>query len=181
MGSYFTDIEKTLFKSISKLSEGLTTDVLSATQKQLFEEGFELFKTKGILHVRNTFAGGIIFLREPENIREISLKYDTQANNALATVTYESGRRNARNVKYKPGASQSESAEWNMTWVFPNFNQFEREVVMSLITLIGEYVKSLCEHLNETSWFTKYQKDFQLNIYLDEVQVIQLPIACKLK
>jgi hypothetical protein len=144
--------------------------------KSLFKDDFELFRSKGRYLVHNTFAGGIIFLREPETIEGIKIDFRTDTNNALAEVKYGSGIRNRRNVKYKPKAGKIESIKWNMLGVFPNFNEYDKEIKIALITLIGKFVKTICEDLNQNSWFMKYKNNFDLEMILDNEMLIKLPI-----
>ena len=147
--------------------------------KPLLKDDFELFNDKGKFWVNNTFAGGIIFLREPEIIEGIKIDFKTDTNSALATVEYGSENRNSRNVKYKPKAGKFESTEWNMLGIFPNFCKYESEIKVALMMLIARYVKTICEDLNQNSWFMKYEKDFNLELFLDSVLEIRLHIKAK--
>jgi hypothetical protein len=147
--------------------------------KQLIKEDFELFKSKGRWWVHNTFSGGIIFLREPETIEGIKIDFNTDTNSALVEVEYGSDLRNSRNVKYKPNAGKIESAKWSMFGVFPYFDKYEREIKIALMMLIGKFVKTICEDLNQNSWFMKYEKDFDLEMFLDNELVIKLNFVAK--
>src|SRR5262245_34920691 len=158
METLLHQIEKINFpRTGDNLIEGLDTafKIISAelSQDQIIslKDDFDFYKSKGRWWVHNTFAGGIIFLREPEVIEEIRIEFKTEENIALASVEYESENRNSRNVKYKPLAGKIESLDWNMLGVFPNFNKYKRSVKISLMMIIGKHVKSTCEHLHFNS------------------------------
>ncbi|HEX6429958.1 MAG TPA: hypothetical protein VF008_19825 [Niastella sp.] len=83
---------------------------LAENEKVMLRHDIDHFyHEKGRWLVHNTFAGGIIFLREPEVINKIKILFHSDLNEAAATVEYASEKRNARNVKYKPTAGQFES------------------------------------------------------------------------
>ncbi|WP_298427410.1 hypothetical protein [uncultured Kordia sp.] len=182
------EIESIDFSRSSKnLTKGLNTafDIISSKTEQnhtlLLKDDFELFKSKGKYHVLKTFAGGIIFLREPEIIVGIKINFKTNTNTALVKVEYGATNRNSRNIKYKPNTGKFESIQWNLFRVFPNFNKYNKEVKIALIALISRYVKTICEDLNQNSWFMKYEKDFYLECFLDTELEIKLLIKKKLQ
>lgn len=169
-----SDIEKiSLSISGEKLFEELDmaykliSESLKKDHHELLKDDFEFYKSKGRYWVFNTFAGGIIFLREPEVIEEIRILLKTKSNEVIASVEYGSENRNQRNVKYKPNAGKIESTEWNMLGIFPNFSKYERLIQIALLMLIGRHVKDICEELHRESWFMRYEKGFTLNLYLD--------------
>src|SRR4051794_8910512 len=93
---------------------------LTEEEKILLRYDLDFFYEKGRWVILQTFAGGIIFLREPETINKIEIQFHSNQNEALALVVYGSKKRNARNIKYKPGTGQIENLTWNMLGIFPN-------------------------------------------------------------
>jgi len=168
-----------------KLIEGLNTacEIISAdlalNHKSLLQSDFDIFKSKGKYWVHNTFAGGIIFLREPEVIEGIKIDFRTDTNCAKASVEYGSEKRNSRNIKYKPNAGKIESTEWNMLGIFPHFNEYEKSTKTALMMLIGSYVKIICEDSHQNSWFMKYEENFYLELLLDDQLEIKLLVEKK--
>ncbi len=153
----------------------ISTEIEPA-HKEFLREDFELFRSRGRYIVNNTFMGGIIFLREPETIERIKIDFKTDTNSALAEVEYGSEIRNKRNVKYKPNAGKIESVEWSMLGIFPNFFKYDKEIKIVLVVLIGNFVKVICEYFNQNSWFMMYEKNFDIEIILDNEKVISLPV-----
>jgi hypothetical protein len=146
---------------------------LNETEKSLLKEDFDSYLNKGKFYVSKTFAGGIIFLREPEIINEIRIKFNSKLNEALAIVEYASGERNSRNVKYKPNAGKIEDFKWNMKGIFPNFNKYENKIKIVLIAIIGKIVKRICEYHKKESWFMEFEKEFEIKLFLDtELELI---------
>lgn len=155
----------------------LISSHLSKREISKLAEDFRFYiQNKGRIWVHNTFAGGIIFLREPETIEKIKIEFNSLNDKAVASVEYETENRNLRNVKYKPNAGKVESTEWDMANIFPNFKNYEVPIQEILINIIGVIVKKTCEHLNTKSWFMKYEKDFEINICLDGSLKATLPV-----
>ena len=126
-----------------------------------------LLKQKGRWLIHNTFAGGIIFLREPETINKIEISFSSDTNGVTAAVAYASEKRNNRNVKYKPNAGQKESATLNMLEIFPNFNKHSKDTKIILMAVIGKIAKHICEKYKKDSWFMQVEKPFDIFILLD--------------
>jgi hypothetical protein len=126
------------------------------------------FHEKGRWLVHNTFAGGIIFLREPEVINKIEILFRSDLNEATAAVEYASEKRNARNVKYKPTAGQIESKTWGMEYIFPNFNKHSKDIKVILMVIIGKITKHICESYRKDSWFMEFERPFEIELYLDD-------------
>ena len=107
-------IEQTEFSSTGEeLLDALDTAYqlcsiyLTEEERVLFRYDLNFFyHEKGRWIVHNTFAGGIIFLREPETITKIEIEFRSEQNEAMASVIYSSEKRNARNIKYKPNADK---------------------------------------------------------------------------
>jgi hypothetical protein len=125
------------------------------------------YHEKGRWLVHKTFAGGIIFLREPEVIDKIEILFHSDSNEAAVTVEYASEKRNARNVKYKPTAGQIESMIWSMQHIFPNFNKHSKDIKVILMAIIGNITKHICESYRKDSWFMQYEKSFDIELFLD--------------
>lgn len=146
----------------------LISEDLRDDEKQLLRNDIEFYALKkGKFYVLHTFAGGIIFLREPETIDYIKIEFDSGQNIAKASVTYASEKRNARNIKYKPDTGQIESITWNLAGVFPNFSKHKHAVKVGLMAIVGKTTKDICETLKKESWFMKYKKPFPLDLFLD--------------
>jgi len=176
MNFVLSQIEEINFHKLSKekLSEdfkrasGIIFPDLMENERILLNEDFDHYvNKKGRVYVHNTFAGGIIFLREPEIITEIRIEFDSDKNEALASVEYGSENRNSRNVKYKPNAGKIEKQKWNMLGVFPNFNKHERNIKIILMAIIGKIVKQICEYYKVDSWFMEFEKEFEVQLFLD--------------
>jgi hypothetical protein len=170
------DFHKSTKKELSQYFEKaskLILPYLNETEKLLLKLDFDSYLNKGRFYVNNTFAGGIIFLREPETINEIRIKFNSNRDEALAIVEYASGERNPRNVKYKPNAGKVEDFKWNMIGIFPNFNKYENKIKIVLIAIIGKIVKRICEYNKKESWFMEFEKEFEIKLFLDrELELI---------
>lgn len=165
-----------LMKGLDQL-RALISEEIDPHQLDLIQEDIEFFRTKGRFWVHNTFAGGIIFLREPEVIEGITIEYNSETNTARVEVEYGSSERNARNVKYKPDAGKFESTEWKMVGIFPHFSAYEKAIQTAMMLFIGNFVRTICEDINQNSWFMRYENDFDLEVYLDNALIVQLPIT----
>lgn len=135
--------------------------------KVLLRQDLDFFVKKGRWLVHNTFAGGIIFLREPETITKIEIAFHSDPNAATATVEYASEKRNPRNVKYKPNAGKVESTAWPMAALFPNFNKHPKDIQIVLMAIIGKIVQNICESYRTNSWFMKFELPFEIELFLD--------------
>lgn len=162
--TWFDDsLPYTMESAYTIISEGLTDN-----EKQLLYYDIEFYThKKGNLYIIHTFAGGIIFLREPETIDYIKIEFDSAQNIAKASVVYASEKRNARNVKYKPKVGQTESVTWDLAGVFPNFSKHKHAVKVGLMAVVGKTTKDICETFRKKSWFMKYEKPFLLDLFLD--------------
>jgi hypothetical protein len=188
MNSMLDQIEQLDFHKLSK--EKLSEDFkkvseilyfyLLENERVLLNEDFDFYlNKKGRFYVHNTFAGGIIFLREPETIEEIRIEFYSDKKEAFASVEYASELRNSRNVKYKPNAGKVEKQKWNMSGIFPHFNKYRKNIKLVLIVIIGKIVKHICEYYNTESWFMKFKEEFQLNLFLDGNKEIEYEVGIK--
>ena len=161
----FDDLEA-LSKDFAKILQ-LVSSILSNQEKDILRQDFDFYTDKAIYRVFHTFAGGIIFLREPETINVITIEFYSQLNKAIASVVYSSEKRNARNTKYKPDAGKIESLTWNLQGIFPNFRKHQNGIKIVLIAIIGKVTKDICENLKKHSWFMEFEQDFDVNLFLD--------------
>ncbi len=159
------DKEK-LAQNLQQVCE-LLAPVLSDEEKSLLREDLDFYLERGRWGVHNTFMGGIIFLREPEIIKNIRIEFDSRANKALPSVEYGSEKRNARNVKYKPDAGKIESTDWNLLGILPGFSRHRKEIQLVLMAIIGRIIQRLCEDEKKNGWFMKFEKPFDIELFLD--------------
>jgi hypothetical protein len=159
-GNELLDALDTLYKIVSNNQ--------AENEKVMLRHDLDYFyHEKGRWLVHNTFAGGIIFLREPEIINKIEILFRSDLNKAIATVEYASEKRNARNVKYKPTAGRMESMTWSMEHIFPNFNKHKKDIEVVLMAIIGKITKHICESNKKNSWFMEFEKPFDIELFLD--------------
>ncbi len=156
-----------LLRNLESAYRLIDSQINGENQKKILKEDFSFFIETGRFVVKKTFTGGIIFLREPETIMGIKIDFNTDTNKAIASVEYSSNKRNARNVKHKPNAGKIESVDWKMIGVFPNFNTYEKEIKIALMMIIGQMTKQNCEIYRRDSWFMKFEKEFDIQIFLD--------------
>jgi len=180
MKKLFSQINQIEFSSRSKkLLEqldsafGIISANLIGDDKAILQKDFDQFKKKGRWMLHKTFAGGIIFLREPEIIECIKIEFYSETNEAIPSVEYASGKRNARNIKYKPNTGKIESITWNMLGIFPHFVKYEKSIKISLMIIIGKMVKGICEYYKKNSWFMKFEKEFEMELLLDGVSELK--------
>lgn len=159
LGSGLDEALETIYRLISH--------GLEETEKTQLRNDFDHYREKGKWWVHNTFAGGILFLREPENVSGVYIDFCSIRNQVVAKVEFASEERNARNVKYKQNPGKIEQTYWNLAGVFPNFNQYRHSVKLALIAMIGRIVKGICEYYNESSWFMRYTQPFEIKLFLD--------------
>lgn len=156
------------FLDALKTSYELGSTNLGEGEKKLLKQDLDFFyHGKGRYLVHKTFAGGIIFLREPETINKIELLFNSERNEAVASVIYSSEKRNVRNTKYKPNAGQIESLTWRMPAIFPNFNKHQEYIKILLIAILGNITKCTCEKYRRDSWFMQFEKPFDIELFLD--------------
>ncbi|WP_394747649.1 hypothetical protein [Spongiimicrobium salis] len=150
---------------------------LTEKEQLLLQEDFDFYlEDTGRVYVHNTFAGGIIFLREPEIIEGIKIEFNSTRNEAWASVEYASELRNSRNVKYKPDAGKIEKVNWNMLAIFPNFTKHRRDIQVILMIIIGKIVKHICEYYKSNSWFMEFEKAFEIQLFLDGDLELEYPV-----
>lgn len=156
-----------LLDALDALDKIVSNDLAENEKAMLRHDLNYFYHEKGRWLVHHTFAGGIIFLREPEVINKIEILFHSDLNQAAATVVYASEKRNARNVKYKPTAGQIESMTWSMEHIFPNFNKHSKDIKVILMAIIGKIIKHICESYRRDSWFMQFEKPFEIELLLD--------------
>lgn len=166
---------KKLLENLNQ-AQNLICNKLDTASADLLTQDFKFFSEKGKFVVHNTFAGGIIFLREPETIESIKIEFNTELNNVVASVDYGTEKRNERNVKYKPNAGKIESTTWKMLAVFANFSNYERPIKIALMAVIGKIVQSICENYKKTTWFMEFDKAFDIELLLDGELELKYPV-----
>lgn len=145
-------------------------------EKKMLREDFNQFIEYGRYVILNTFAGGIIFLREPEVIEYIRVDFDEDKKEMNSEVKYGSAERNSRNVKYKPEVGQVESSQTRIGAVFPSFFLYRRNVQTLLLLVIAKMIKKICEHHKQESWFMKYERNFHLHLSINKTEIIRFEI-----
>lgn len=140
---------------------------LEKSQQNTLIEDFGTFLSSGKWQIHNTYAGGLLFLREPEKIKELRLEFSSQLKTAKAIVEFESEFRNERNTKNKQVEGNTEIVEWKLLGIFPRFNFYPKKVQIYLITALAKIGKEICENHNKFSWFMIYTHDFQIKAILD--------------
>jgi hypothetical protein len=167
---------KKLIRDLESAYKLIDSQITNGKQKLLLKEDFNLFIKTGRYIVKKTFTGGIIFLREPETILGITIKFHTTLNKAIASVEYASEKRNARNVKYKPNAGKIEHLDWNMMGVFPHFYLYDKDIKIALMMIIGQITQQNCEIYRRDSWFMRFEKEFDIQIFLDHKLELNYPV-----
>lgn len=143
-------------------------NLLPKNESEILTQDFKTFLEKGRFIVQNTFAGGILYLKEPEGIDYVKVIFNTEINQAIAIVEYSSKHRNPTNTKYKPFAGKIESIPWNPSLIFPHFIEYSKEVQETLLLALGKMVKTICEYHYINSEFMKYKSDFDFQMVLDD-------------
>ena len=146
----------------------LISSYLNNSEQNKLKKDFERFFEKGRFQILNTFAGGILFLKEPEEIEKISIKSQSLTKDIKASIIFESGNRVPGNIKYKPSAEKVESTEWNIELIFPNFFQYQKTIQIALLLIIGKIVKRICEYGRINFAYMKIENEFLIELFLDE-------------
>lgn len=140
---------------------------LTQHDSSLLKSDFDSFLDKGKFLVLNTFAGGILFLKNPEQIKKIGLEYKSDLNSIIASVTFLSEERDSENVKRKLGVGQIESATWNNEIIFSNFSNYPKNIQIALLIILGKIVKRICEYGRLNFAYMKIENSFKINLLID--------------
>jgi hypothetical protein len=154
----------------------LISQACTVSDKQLLRKDFNLFIERGRFILLQTFAGGIIFLREPETIEYILVDFSESQQRINFSVRYQSDKRNTRNVKYKPNAGQVESSAAGISAIFPHFFEYEKNIQTLFLLIVAKIIKKICEHHKRESWFMKYEQGFPLSISIDSKEILKFEI-----
>jgi hypothetical protein len=146
----------------------LISSNLSFKEKEFLKADFEFFLNKGKFIVKNTFGGGILFLKVPELIEKIKVEYQTNKKDFMASVVFESDMRKAENIKYKPEVGKTESIKWNTKTIFLNFHQYDREIQRALLTIIGKVIKWICEYGRINFAYMKIENEFEIELLIND-------------
>ena len=146
----------------------LISSCLNNTEQKKLKKDFERFFEKGKFQILNTFGGGILFLKESEEIDKIRIKSQSLTKNIKASVIFKSGIRVPENIKYKPNAGKTESTEWNIESIFPNFFQYQKTIQNALLLIIGKIVKRIFEYGRINFAYMKIENEFLIELFLDE-------------
>lgn len=145
----------------------LISPYLTKDDSSLLKSDFNSFLDKGKFLVLNTFAGGILFLKNPEPIKEIGLEYESNLNSIIASITYLSEERDFENVKRKPGVGQIESTTWHNEIIFSNFSNYPQNIKIALLIVLGKIVKRICEYGRLNIAYMKIENSFKINLRID--------------
>ncbi len=141
---------------------------LNLKEKELLKSDFQYFLNKGKFVVINTFAGGILFLKVPEQIEKITIDSRVEKNDFNVCVIFESDLRKTENIKYRPKASKIQFIEWKDIAIFPNFFKYEKGIQIALLTVIGKIVKWICEYGRTNFAYMKIVNEFNIELLINE-------------
>lgn len=145
----------------------LCSDKLKPSMQNWLIEDCGMFLSQGKQQIHNTYNGGLLFLREPERIKELRLEFCSHEKLAKVIVEFDSSVRNERNIKYKTNAGKVEGIEWKLLGIFPHFHFYPKEVQGILIMALAKIGKEICETQNKDSWHMIYTHDFEIKAILD--------------
>ena len=157
----------------------LISSSLESGEKELLKEDFNKFSDKGRFLVFNTFGGGILFLKVFERIEKIRIDSRTESNDFKASVIFESDSRKTENIKHKPKVGKTESTEWNVKAIFPNFYKYEKTIQKALLIIIGKIVKRICEYGRTNFAYMKIENEFEIELLIDGEIESKLKIELK--
>lgn len=146
----------------------LISSCLNIDEQKKLEKDFERFFEKGRFLILNTFSGGILFLKEPEEIEKINIKSQNITKDIEASVIFKSEYRIPENIKYKPNAGKIESTQWNIELIFPNFFQYQKRIQNALLLIIGKIVKRICEYGRINFAHMKIENEFLIELFMNE-------------
>tara|TARA_R110002012_G_scaffold320402_2_gene543971 strand:+ start:79722 stop:80279 length:558 start_codon:yes stop_codon:yes gene_type:complete len=145
----------------------LISSNLESDKKELLKEDFTEFFNKGRFLVLNTFSGGILFLKAPERIEKIKIDSRTTSYDFEASVIFESDSRNTENIKYKSEGGKTESIEWHVSEIFPNFYKYDKTIRIALLIVIGKIVKRICEYGRLNFAYLKIENEFEIELLIN--------------
>lgn len=146
----------------------LISSCLSNDEQKKLKADFDRFFEKGRFLILNTFSGGILFLKEPEEIQKIIIKSQSLSNDIEASVEFKSESRIPANIKYKPNVGKIESMKWNIELIFPNYFQYQKTIQNALLLIIGKIVKRICEYGRLNFAHMKIENEFLIELFMNE-------------
>ncbi len=154
----------------------LISSCLNNDEQKKLKKDFKCFCEKGRFLIFNTFSGGILFLKEPEEIEKINIKSQSITKDIKASVIFKSENRIPENIKYKPNAGKIESVKWNIELIFPNYFQYQMTIQNALLLIIGKIVKRICEYGRINFAYMKIENEFLIELFLNEEIKSQLKV-----
>jgi hypothetical protein len=152
---------------------------LKEREQILLKSDFDKFYKKGKFLIQNTFAGGILFLKESEEIEKIKIESQNITKNFKASVIYKSEQRNPENIKYKPEAGKIENTLWNVELIFPNFFIYQEIIQNALLLIIGKVVKKICEYGKINFAHMKIENEFSIELLMSKEIKSKLKVEIK--
>lgn len=148
---------------------------LDATKQSILRADFDHFLYKGKFLVINSFAGGMLFLKVPEQIEKIRIDAQQASDSFEASVVFVSARR-SENIKYIPDAGKISSAQWPVAWIFANFYWYDNFMQQVLLVILGKIVKHICEYGRTNFAYMKIENAFEIELAIDGEVVHKLKI-----
>ncbi|MEN7550072.1 hypothetical protein AAG747_19270 [Rapidithrix thailandica] len=173
MEKLLEDIEKVEFTTEANFSYDLDREFeliasnSEPTQKEHLKTDFNRFLEKGRFAVLNTFSGGILFIKVPEPIEKIKIESRTDLKDFEASVLFKSELRRPENIKYKPNAGKTESTQWCVDLIFPNYFEYPKEIRKALLLIIGKIIKRICEYGRTNFAYMKIENEFEIELIID--------------
>ncbi|MEZ5043297.1 MAG: hypothetical protein R2828_25600 [Saprospiraceae bacterium] len=152
---------------------------LNKEDQMSLKSDFERFFEKGRFLILNTFSGGLLFLKESEEIDKIIIESKSEDNNIKASIIFKSNKRNPENIKYKPDAAKTENTKWDIRLIFPNYFNYEESIQNALLLIIGKIVKRICEYGRVNFAYMKIKNEFPIEILMDTKLKSKLRIEIK--
>lgn len=154
----------------------LISSYLSNEEQELLRIDFERFFEQGRFLVFNSFAGGILFLKVPESVQKVKIESRSNSKDIEASVVFASESRKPENIKYKPEAGKTESVQWNIDSIFPNFFKYQKTIQKVLLLLIGKIVKRICEYGRKNFAYMELENEFNIEFSMDGQVESQLKV-----
>lgn len=180
MDELIEGIEKQAFTTGTNFSYDLDREFklissdLNPIQQEHLKTDFNRFFEKGKHVLRNTFHGGILFLKVPEPIEKITIVSRTDMEYFDVSVVFQSELRRPENIKHKTGVGKIESVRWSPQSIFPNFYLYPRNIQKALLLIMGRIVKRICEYGQTNFAYMKIENEFEIELFIDDqIELIQ--------
>jgi hypothetical protein len=185
MVKLINDIERIEFTTGENFSYDLDKEFdlisvyLNKEKREFLKQDFEQFFLQGRYAILNTFSGGILFLKEPEQIEKITIETFNEFNKIRASVIYSSDSRNPENIKYKKDAGKIESIDWDCRLIFPNMLRYDNTIIHALLIVIGKIVKRICEYGRTNLAYMKIVNEFVIDLTINGKVESKLKVELK--